>query len=202
MHRQIRLLLVGLAAVGWVESGWLSPASSQMGPMGGQAPDPIGQMAEPTEHGTKTVSGLEITLLAAPPLSPGQMAKMMPEMPQGMGEMKGMGPMGGMQQMPPMGPMKKGMGSMQGMGPMGGQPTHWIGVIVRDAKTDAAVRDLPITLTARKGQWTQTVNLMPMPGSYGANITLPGRGTYEVTVKVNRAAPEASAEASYDFTFK
>ncbi len=202
MSAHVTSLLVGLAVIAWVGGAQAPPAFSQMGQMGGQPRGPMGQMAEPTEHGTKTVSDLEITLLAAPPLSPGQMAKMMPEMPQGMGEMKGMGPMGGMQQMPPMGPMKKGMGSMQGMGPMGGQPTHWIGVIVRDAKTDAAVRDLPITLTARKGQWTQTVNLMPMPGSYGANITLPGRGTYEVTVKINRAAPEASAEASYDFTFK
>jgi len=155
-------------------------------------------MAEPTEHGTKTVGGLEITLVAAPPLSQEQMAKMMP----GMGEMKGMGPMGGMQQMPPMGPMKKGMAPMKGMGPMGSQPTHWIGVIVRDAKTDAAVQNLPITLTARKGQWIQTVNLMPMPGSYGANITLPEKGTYDIAVKVNRAAPGKPVEASYNFTFK
>lgn len=205
MRSDIRLFIASLVASAWLTSGWLPLASGQMGPMGRQAPGPMSQMAEPTEHGTKTVGGLEITLVAAPPLSQEQMAKMMP----GMGEMKG--PMGGMQQMPPMGPMKgmapmqqmkKGMGPMRGMGPMGSQPTHWIGVIVRDAKTDAAVQNLPITLTARKGQWIQTVNLMPMPGSYGANITLPEKGTYDIAVKVNRAAPEAPAEASFHFIFK
>ena len=198
MRSDIRLFIASLVASAWLTSGWPPLASSQMGPMGRQAPSPMSQMAEPTEHGTKTVGGLEITLVAAPPLSQEQMAKMMP----GMGEMKGMGPMGGMQQMPPMGPMKKGMAPMKGMGPMGSQPTHWIGVIVRDAKTDAAVQNLPITLTARKGQWIQTVNLMPMPGSYGANITLPEKGTYDIAVKVNRAAPGKPVEASYNFTFK
>lgn len=198
MRKEFSLLSVGLVAIALIGSAWPPLASSQMGLMGGQRPGPMGQMAEPTEHGTKTVGGLEITLVAAPPLSQDQMARMMP----GMGEMKGMGPMGGMQQMPPMGPMKKGMAPMKGMGPMGGQPTHWIGVIVRDAKTDAAVQNLPITLTARKGQWIQTVNLMPMPGSYGANITLSEKGTYEIAVKVNRAAPGKPVETSYNFTFK
>ncbi len=198
MRKEFSLRSVGLVALALIGSAWPPLASSQMGPMGGQRPGSMGQMAEPTEHGTKTVGGLEITLVAAPPLSQDQMARMMP----GMGEMKGMGPMGGMQQMPPMGPMKKGMAPMKGMVPMAGQPTHWIGVIVRDAKTDAAVQNLPITLTARKGQWIQTVNLMPMPGSYGANITLPEKGTYEIAVKVNRAASGKPVEASYNFTFK
>jgi len=123
---------------------------------------------EPSEYGTKTAGGLEITLLAALPLTGEQMQHMMP----GMVGMPGMGAMGG----------------------MAGEPTHWIGVIVRDVKTDAAVQNLEITLTAQQGSLIQTVTLMPMPGSYGANISLPEKGPYHVRVHVNRPDPPVQVE--------
>lgn len=118
----------------------------------------------PIEHGVKQAGGLEVTLLSAPPLSPAEMRQTMP----------GMG----------------GMAGMQGMGGMGGgaaQPTHWIGVIVRDVKEDRVVPDLKIALTAQKGGLAQTVMLMPMPGSYGANVSLPEKGRYTVTVTITRS---------------
>lgn len=197
MRRDVRLFIASLVAAAWVGSGWPPFASSQMGPMGGQAPGPPDQMAEPTEHGRKTLGGLEITLLTAPPLSPDQMAKMMP----GMGEMKGMGPMGGMQQMPSPGSMKKRMGPMQGMGGMEGQPTHWIGVLVRDLKDDRVMPGLEITLTAQKGGWARNVTLMPMPGSYGANIALPSRGGYEVHVRISLTG-RPPVEAAFDLDYR
>ncbi|MBI3120650.1 MAG: hypothetical protein HYZ03_00030, partial [candidate division NC10 bacterium] len=136
MGRDVRLLVASLAVITWVGGVRLPSAYAQMAPMGGQAAGTTVQMAEPTEHGTRTVGGLEVTLLTAPPLTQEQMAKMMPGMMQG-------------------------MGGMQGMGAMAGQPTHWIGIVLRDANSDAVVRNLPISLTARKDQWMQTVNLMP-----------------------------------------
>ena len=139
---------------------------------------------EAVEYGTKTAGGLQITLLAAPPLTAEQMQKMMP----GMGGMPGMPSMGGM----------PGMGKMEGMQ---GQPTHWIGVVVRDAKTDAAVQNLDITLTAQKGSLIQTVKkLMPMPGSYGANISLPEKGQYRVRVQVNRS--DQPVQVDFDFAYQ
>lgn len=138
---------------------------------------------EPVEYGTKTAGGLEITLLAAPPLTGEQMQKMMP----GMGGMPGMPSMGGM----------PGMGKMEGMQ---SQPTHWIGVVVRDAKTDAAVQNLDITLTAQKGSLIQTVKLMPMPGSYGANISLPEKGQYRVRVQVNRS--DQPVQVDFDLAYQ
>lgn len=159
MRKGSSLLPASLVAIALIGGGWPPGASGEMGPMGGQPPGPMGQMADPTEHGTKTIGGLEITLVSAPPLSREQMAKMMP----------GMGPMGGMPAMPSMGPA-----------------THWIGVIVRDVKEDRVVPDLQIRLTAQKGGLSRTVTLMPMPGSYGANISLPERGRYMVTVTIAR----------------
>jgi hypothetical protein len=138
---------------------------------------------EPADYGTKRAGGLEITLLAAPPLTAEQMQKMMP----GMGGMPGMPSMGGM----------PGMGKMEGMQ---GQPTHWIGVFVRDAKTDAAMQNLDITLTAQKGDVSRTVTLMPMPGSYGANISLPEKGQYHMRVRVNR--PEQPVQVDFEFVYQ
>lgn len=126
--------------------------------------------SEPVEHGTRRAGDLEVTLLTAPPLSPEQMQQHMP----GMGGMQGKGGM-------------PGMGGMQGMGGMSGadgQPTHWVGVIVRDAKDGGVVSNADVTLTAKKGNLTRTVKLMPMPGSYGANINLPEKGRYAVTVRI------------------
>lgn len=156
---------------------------AQMGGMGGMAPQPQPpEGREPTEHGTKQAGGLAVTLLSAPPLSPEAMQKMMP----GMGGMKGMQGMEGM---------------MPGMGGMGApQPTHWIGVVVRDAKTDGVVQGLQVTLTALKGGVTRTVKLMPMPGSYGTNISLPEKGRYTVTVSIAR--PGQPVSLAFDFEYE
>lgn len=132
---------------------------------------------EPAEYGTKTAGGLEITLLAAPPLTGEQIQQMMPGMKRTPG-MPGMGATGG----------------------MAGEPTHWIGVIVLDAKTDAAVQNLDITLTAQQGSLSQTVTLMPMPGSYGANISLPEKGPYRVRVRVNR--PDQPVQVEFDLAYQ
>ncbi len=134
----------------------------------GQMPPPSG---EPVAHGTKRAGDLEVTLLTAPPLSPEQIRQHMP----GMGTMQGKGGMQGM------GGMRGPMGSMGGAN---GTPTHWIGVIIRDTKDGAVVPNADVTLTAKQGNLTRTVKLMPMPGSYGANITLSEKGRYAVTVRV------------------
>ncbi len=140
---------------------------------------------EPVEHGTKRAGDLEVTLLTAPPISPEQMQQRMP----GMGSMPGKG---GMQ----------GMGGMRGIGGMSGDdgtPTHWIGVIIRDAKDGGVVPNADATLTAKKGHLTRTVKLMPMPGSYGANINLPEKGRYTVTVRVAHAGPAQNAAFDLDY---
>jgi hypothetical protein len=137
---------------------------------------------EPIEHGTKQADGLEITLLSRPPLSPAEMQQPTPGM-GGMGGMQGMGGMmRGMQGM-------EGVRGMPGTGSMGGgaaQPTHWIGVVVRDLRDDRVLQNLQVALSARKGGVTRTVQLMPMPGSYGAHISLPEKGRYNVLVGISR----------------
>lgn len=173
MGRDVRLLVASLAVITWVGGVRLPSAYAQMAPMGGQAAGTTVQMAEPTEHGTRTVGGLEVTLLTAPPLTQEQMAKMMP----------GMGPMGGMPAMPSMGPV-----------------THWIGVIVHSLKDGRVVPDLQITLTAQKRRLSRTVTLMPMPGSYGANISLPEKGRYKVTVSI--ALPGQPLSVAFDFDYE
>lgn len=141
----------------------------------------------PTEHGTKQVGGLEVTLLSASPLSPEEVQQMMP----------GMGGMGGMQGM---GGMMRGMPGMGGMGGAEAPPTHWIGVIVWDLKDDRAAPSLPITLTAQKGGLTRTVTLMAMRGSYGANINLPEKGHYTATVSIAR--PGQPVSVVFDFEYE
>lgn len=154
----------------------------------------VGAAQGAIEIGTRQVDGLEVTLLSAPPT---EMRQPMP----GMSGMQGMG--GGTQGMGGMrgtgGMMGKGSGmGMPGMGTGGSQtePTHFLGVVVRDAGQDATVRGLRITLTARKGAWSQTVRLMPMPGSYGAHMTLPEQGRYAITVTIDR--PGRPAEATFE----
>lgn len=140
------------------------------------------EQAEPTPHGTKRVDGLEVTLLSSPPLSPGEIQRMM----RGGGGMGGM--MGGATS-----PGQKGM-----MGPEA--PTHWIGVIVWDVSDDRVVQGADVTLMAKKGEITRTAKLMPMPSSYGANISLPEKGRYTITVSVARAGrPE---NVSFDFDYQ
>lgn len=135
-----------------------------------------------TEHGIKQADGLEVTLLSAPPLSPDEIQRMMP----GMRGMKGMGG------------MMSGMPGMEGMGGTEAQPTHWIGVIVRDLKDDRVVPGLRVTLTARKGELTRAVTLMPMRASYGANIALPEKGWYTATVTIARPGQPLSVPFELD----
>ncbi|MBI3635462.1 MAG: hypothetical protein HY216_04485 [Candidatus Rokubacteria bacterium] len=160
----------------------------------GQMMAPAG---EPVEHGTKRAGDREVTLLTAPPLSPEQIRQHMPGMEsmQGKGGMQGMGGMQGQ-------PGVQGMGGMRGMGGMGaggGKPTHWIGVIVRDAKDGGVVPNADVTLTAKKGDLTRTMKLMPMPGSYGANISLPEKGRYAVTVRVTDGGRAQNAAFDLDY---
>lgn len=113
--------------------------------------------------------------------------------------MPGMSGMGGMQEM--MRGMRGMEGMMRGMPGMGaGAPTHWIGVFVRDLKEDRVVQGLQITLTARKGDVARTATLMPMRGSYGANISLPEKGRYTVTVAIAR--PENPVSVAFDFDYQ
>ena len=170
--------LAGLLIMGAVGTGLALPAMGQMGGMAEMAPRPGAQPKEerePVKHGTKRADGLEVTLLSAPPLSPEATQRMMP----GMGGMQGMGSM------------------MPGIPGMGAPPTHWIGVVVRNVKADRVVQNLQITLTARKEGVTRTVKLMPMPGSYGAHISLPEKGRYTVTVSIAR--PETPLTLAFDF---
>ncbi len=89
---------------------------------------------------------------------------------------KGMPGMGGMRGMQGRGGMSGGMGSMGEMSGMAGEaPTHWIGIAERDVK------------------------LMPMPGSYGANISLSQRGQYAVTVGVVRAGQPQTVAFDFDY---
>lgn len=78
---------------------------------------------------------------------------------------------------------KLGMGGMGMMGMPSEPPTHYLGVIVRDRKTQKVVQNLKVTLGA-KGAVTRKVDLMSMPGSYAQNISLP-RGKYDITVKID-----------------
>lgn len=139
---------------------------------------------EPTEHGMKQVGGLEITLLSRPPLSAAETQQTMP----GMGGMQGMGG------------MMRGMPGMGGMGGGEAEPTHWIGVVVRDVNDDRAMPDLQVTLTAQRGRLTRTVRLMAMPGSYGAHIGLPEKGRYAVIVTIAR--PGQPVQVAFEFDYK
>lgn len=130
------------------------------------APSTAAERAAVKEIGTKTSGGLEVTLISAPPRSQAQMKEMMKQ--TGKAEMKQM-----MEQ--------KGMG---GMMEMPSEPaTHYIGVIIRDPKTQKVLPNLKVTLTA-KGPVAREVEFMSMPGSYAQNISLPA-GQYEVLVRID-----------------
>lgn len=75
---------------------------------------------------------------------------------------------------------------MDGMGMMGmpSEPaTHYLGIILRDQKTQKVVPNLKITLTT-KGPVARKIELMSMPGSYAQNISLP-TGQYEILVRID-----------------
>lgn len=146
----------------------------------------------PTEHGRKQADGVEVTLLSAPPLSPAEMQQTMP----GTGGMGGMQGESGTQGM---GGMMRDMPRMGGMGGAQTQPTHWIGVVVRDLKEDRVVPGLQVTLAAQKGGLIRTVTLMPMPGSYGAHISLPEKGRYMVTVTLAPSGHPLNVAFEFDY---
>lgn len=175
--------------------GSLAPAAEAAGEGGMAKMAPESQatpssQAEPFEHGTKQADGLAVALLSAPPLSPAEIERTMP----GMGGMRGMQEMGRMRGM-------AGRQEMPGVGGMGGEAaTHWIGVIVRSLAENRVAQDLDITLTAKKGEVVRTMKLMPMPGSYGANVSLPEKGRYVVTVAIAR--PRQPLSVSFDFSYE
>ena len=112
------------------------------------------QSAAIKEIGKKVSGGLEVTLLSAPPLTQAETKK----------TMMGTG----------------GMGMME----MPSEPaTHYLGVIIRNQKTQKVISDLKVTLTA-KGPVTRKAELMSMPGSYAQNISLPP-GRYDIIVKID-----------------
>jgi hypothetical protein len=96
--------------------------------------------------------------------------------------------------------MMSGMPAMGGMAGVEAPPTHYIGVLVSDLKDSTVEHGLQITLTARKAGLTRTVTLMPMPGSYGANISLPEKGRYTVAVTIAR--PENPVSIAFDFEYQ
>ncbi len=143
---------------------------------------------EATEVGSQRSDDLEVTLLFAPPLSPSEMQRMM----------RGMGGMGGMQGPSGMQGMKGMMGGMPSMGGGESRATHYIGVVVRDVKADRIVQGLDVTLATVKDGVTRIVKLMP--GSYGANISLPEKGIYVVTVTIAR--PGRPVAVAFEFAYK
>lgn len=137
------------------------------------------QPPEVAEVETKTVKGLEVTLVVAPPLSPEEMARWMGGM--------------GMEEMMP---------GMPGMRPMMPKPTHYMGAIVRDGKTGRVLQGLKVMLEAQSGDAVVERPLMAMPGSYAHNIALPKKGRYIVVVRVERPVPAEPVEVSFDFEYR
>ena len=154
-------------------TGWASPinapnARALYPPLAWASPH------ETKEIATKKADGLEVTLLAGPPMSPEEMAKRMP----GMMTMPGTEPMPGM------------------------KPTHWLGVIITDTKTGRAVQGLSVTLTAKGKGVTAQSKLIGMPGSYANNISLPATGTYKVLIKIAGPPLKQPLEVSFGFEYR
>lgn len=132
------------------------------------------QQHGPQEIASKKADGLEVTLIAAPPIGPEEMAKRMP-----------------------------GMMAMPGMDPTPGMtPTHWLGVIIVDLNTGQAVKGLSVTLAAKGKGVTRERELIGMPGSYANNISLPARGAYEILVKIAGPPLKQALEALFDFEYR
>ncbi len=137
---------------------------------------PWAQAEEVQELGTKVVQGLEVTCVVRPPLSPAQMTEMMRKM--GMGGMMG----------------------MQGM-PMP-RPTHYMGVIVKDAKTGKVMQGLTISLKAEGAARTQPVRLWAMPGSYAKGVVLPRKGPYTILFTIEGPMLKTPVEVSFNFVYR
>lgn len=154
-------------------TGWASPinapnARALYPPLAWASPH------ETKEIATKKADGLEVTLLAGPPMSPEEMAKRMP----GMMTMPGMEPMPGM------------------------KPTHWLGVIITDARTGNVLKDLQVELTAKRRDDVRRRQLIAMPGSYANNISLRAVGAYKVLIKIADPSFKQPLEVPFDFEYR
>lgn len=154
-------------------TGWASPinapnARALYPPLAWASPH------ETKEIATKKADGLEVTLLAGPPMSPEEMAKRMP----GMMTMPGMEPMPGM------------------------KPTHWLGVIITDARTGNVLKDLQVELTAKRRDDVRRRQLIAMPGSYANNISLLAVGAYKVLIKIADPSFKQPLEVPFDFEYR
>lgn len=108
------------------------------------------------EIGKKIAGRIEVTLIADRPRTQAELKEMMRQM---------------------------GMG-MMGMVEMPSEPaTHYLGVIIRNQKTQKVIPNLKVTLTA-KGPVTRKIELMSMPGSYAQNISL-APGKYDIIVRID-----------------
>ena len=174
----IRLIVVGVGCAllgppGQYSAGWASPINT---PHARALFPPLAWAHRPEtkEIATKKVDGLEVTLLAAPPMSPEEMAKRMP----GMMTMPGMEPMPGM------------------------KPTHWLGVIITDARTGNVLKDLQVELTAKRRDDVRRRQLIAMPGSYANNISLLAVGAYKVLIKIADPSFKQPLEVPFDFEYR
>lgn len=153
-------------------TGWASPINT---PNARALYPPLAwaYQQETKEIATKRVDDLEVTFIAAPPMSAEEMAKRMP-----------------------------GMTAMPGMEPMPGvKPTHWLGVIITDAKTGRALQGLSVNLTAKGNGVTREQTLIGMPGSYANNISLPAVGAYKILVTIAGPSRRQPLKLSFDFEY-
>jgi hypothetical protein len=134
----------------------------------------LAQAEEVTELGTKTVRGLEVICLVRPPLSREEMAEMMRRM---------------------------GMGGTMGMEGMV-KPTHYMSVIITEARTGKVVQDLTVSVKAEGAARTQPVTLWTMPGMYGKGVTLPRKGRYTILIKAEGPSLKKPAEVHFDFEYR
>lgn len=134
----------------------------------------LAQAEEVVELGTKTVQGLEVTCLVRPPLSRKEMAEMMRRM---------------------------GMGGLMEMGAMA-KPTHYMSVIITEARTGKVVQDLTVSVKAEGAARTQPVMLWTMPGMYGKGVTLPRKGRYTILIKIEGTSLKKPVEVPFDFEYR
>jgi len=142
-------------------------------------PIALAQQEEPQEVATRVAGGLEITLVVAPPLTEEQMAKMMEAMEA-----------------------RESRKGMEGMPMPGMTPTHYLGVIITDQKTGKVVKGLSVTLTAKGQGVVRKRSFVQMPGSYAHNISLPAKGMYRITIKIEGFPLKKPLVVPFDFEYK
>jgi hypothetical protein len=91
---------------------------------------------------------------------------------------------------------------MEGMLMPGMTPTHYLGVIITDQKTGRVVKGLSVTLIAKGQGVVRKRNLITMPGSYADNISLPAKGTYRITIKIEGLPLKKPLEVPFDFEYQ